>query len=58
MQCKTAESDYLGDPGDCDVCGRPLRDEGFFCDAQLPAHGGRWGVLDLHGERRHPTRLG
>ena len=45
MQCKTAESDYLGDPGDCDVCGRPLRDEGVICDAQLPAHGGRWGVL-------------
>ena len=45
MQCKTTESDFVGDPGDCEVCGRPLRDEGFFCDAQMPAHGGRWGVL-------------
>lgn len=39
------ESDYIGDPGVCDVCGRPLDDEMFFCDAELTAHGGRWGVL-------------
>lgn len=39
------ELTYFGDPGDCDVCGRQLRDETFFCDAQLPAHGGQWGVL-------------
>lgn len=37
--------DYIGDPGACDVCGRPLADEVFFCDAELPAHGGQWGVL-------------
>ncbi len=39
------EMDYIGDPGVCDVCGRPFDDEMFFCDAELPAHGGRWGVL-------------
>lgn len=39
------ELTYFGDPGECDVCGRPLGDETFFCDAQLPAHGGQWGVL-------------
>lgn len=37
--------DYVGDPGPCDVCGRPLINEQFFCDAELPAQGGRWGVL-------------
>jgi len=40
-----SDLDYFGDPGPCDVCGRPLGDETFFCDAELPAHGGRWGVL-------------
>lgn len=40
-----SDLDYFGDPGACDVCGRPLGDETFFCDAELPAHGGRWGVL-------------
>ena len=37
--------DYVGDPGPCDVCGRPLINEQFFCDAELPAQAGRWGVL-------------
>ena len=37
--------DFVGDPGPCDVCGRPLINERFFCDAELPAQGGRWGVL-------------
>lgn len=36
---------FIGDPGDCDVCGRPLDDELLFCDAKLPAHVGRWGLL-------------
>lgn len=45
MRCKTAESDVVGDPGNCDVCGRPLGDEVFVCDAELPAHDGRWGML-------------
>ena len=40
-----SDLDFFGDPGACDVCGRPLGDETFFCDAELPAHGGRWGVL-------------
>lgn len=40
-----ADLAYQGDPGSCDVCGRPLDDEAFFCEAALPAHGGRWGVL-------------
>ena len=37
--------DFVGDPGPCDVCGRPLINEQFFCDAELPAQGGRWGML-------------
>ena len=37
--------DFYGDPGDCEVCGRPLRTEAFYCDAELPARGGLWGVL-------------
>lgn len=56
MRSKTAEGaenstgmaskpDVVGDPGDCDLCGRPLRGELFFCDAELPAQGGRWGML-------------
>ena len=56
MRSKTAEGaenstgmaskpDFVGDPGDCDLCGRPLRGELFFCDAELPAQGGRWGML-------------
>lgn len=40
-----SELDYFGDPGPCEVCGRPLTEELFFCDAELPGHGGRWGVL-------------
>lgn len=39
------EVEYLGDPGVCDVCGRLLSDELFFCDAALSAQDGRWGVL-------------
>lgn len=39
------EMDYIGDPGVCDICGRPLDEEMFFCDAELTADGGRWGVL-------------
>lgn len=56
MQSKTAdgieappsmvpELDHVGDPGTCDLCGRPLGDELSFCDAELPAQGGRWGML-------------
>ncbi len=56
MRSKTAEGaedstgvasglNLVGDPGACDLCGRPLIDEHFFCDAELPAQGGRWGVL-------------
>jgi hypothetical protein len=56
MQSKTADGaddptgmasglDFVGDPGPCDVCGRPLIHEQFFCDAELPAQGGRWGML-------------
>ena len=56
MRSKTAEGaenstgmaskpDFVGDPGDCDLCGRPLRGELFFCDAELPAQGGCWGML-------------
>ena len=56
MRSKTAEGaenstgmaskpDFVRDPGDCDLCGRPLRGELFFCDAELPAQGGRWGML-------------
>lgn len=37
--------DFIGDPGPCDMCGRPLGAEQFFCDAELPAQGGRWGIL-------------
>ena len=48
MRYKTAEGaenstgmaskpDFVRDPGDCDLCGRPLRGELFFCDAELPA---------------------
>lgn len=37
--------DFYGNPGACDVCGRPLGEEPFFCDAELPALGGRWGLL-------------
>ena len=37
--------DFVGDPGDCDLCGSPLGGELFFCDAELPAQGGRWGML-------------
>lgn len=37
--------DFVGDPGDCDLCGRPLGRELCFCDAELPAQGGRWGML-------------
>jgi len=40
-----ADLAYQGDPGSCDVCGRPLGDEPFFCEAALLAHGGQWGVL-------------
>ena len=56
MRSKTAEEaedstgvasglDFVGDPGACDLCGRQLIDEQFFCDAELPAQGGRWGML-------------
>ena len=56
MRSKTAEGaenstgmaskpDFVRDPGDCDLCGRPLRGELFFCDAELPAQDGRWGML-------------
>ena len=56
MRSKTAEGaedsrgvasglDFVGDPGACDLCSRPLIDEQFFCDAELPAQGGRWGML-------------
>ena len=56
MRSKTAEGaedstgvasglDFVGDPGACDLCGRPLIDEQFFCDAELPAQGDRWGML-------------
>jgi hypothetical protein len=39
------EVESYGDPGACDVCGRPLCTESFYCDAELPARGGIWGVL-------------
>ena len=39
------EVESYGDPGACDVCGRPLCTEAFYCDAELPARGGIWGVL-------------
>ena len=42
---KPPEVESYGDPGACDVCGRPLRTEAFYCDAELPARGGIWGVL-------------
>ena len=56
MRSKTAEDaedstgmasnlDFAGDPGACDLCGRPLGGELFFCDTELPAQGGRWGML-------------
>lgn len=40
-----AEIEYFGDPGACDVCGRLLASETFFCDAQLSAQQDRWGMV-------------
>jgi hypothetical protein len=40
-----ADRDHFGDPGPCDLCGRPLHDERLYCDAQLPAHGNQWATL-------------
>ncbi len=37
--------EIYGDPGACDLCSRPLRTESFYCDAELPAREGLWGVL-------------
>lgn len=45
LAIQESELDFIGEPGDCDVCGRPLGGETFFSDAELAAHGGRWGVL-------------
>ncbi len=37
--------EWVGEPGECDACGRPLKTETFFCDTELPARGGQWGLL-------------
>lgn len=37
--------EYSGDPGECDGCGRPLRDEHFLAEVCLPAHARAWGYL-------------
>lgn len=36
---------YAGDPQECDFCGRPMFDECFFADAELPGRNGQWGIL-------------
>jgi len=41
------EIEYAGDPGECDGCGRPLRDEHFFAEVCLSTHSGAWGYLCL-----------
>lgn len=40
-----SQVESYGDPSACDVCGRPLHAESFYCDAELPARAGTWGVL-------------
>ncbi len=37
--------DFVGDPEECDFCGRPLHDESFFADAVLPGQSSTWGLL-------------
>ena len=53
------EVESYGDPGACDVCGRPLHAESFYCDAELPARGGGiWGVLCKNCTQSEGIRAG
>ncbi len=49
---------FSGDPKECDFCGRPLFDEHFFADAELPGHHGTWGTLCRVCTTSHGIRPG
>lgn len=49
---------FAGDPQECDFCGRPLFDEQFFADAELPGRNGAWGFLCKVCTTSHGIRPG
>lgn len=58
VQATRGDAAYSGDPEACDFCGRPLFDEQFFADAELPGRNGAWGILRNVCTTSHGIRPG